>query len=137
MKSMLEERKATILIVDDEKVVRDLLTQILSSDYPCIAAATVEEARIFLSNSFFDVAITDIDMPDDSGFTLCDFIRKTHPETFIIVISGDVDKDKAALHGAIDCIEKPFDLVHVQMIVRRALAYWRLKQNRAFASPHS
>ncbi|MEW6207094.1 MAG: response regulator [Acidobacteriota bacterium] len=134
---MLEERKATILIVDDEKLVCDLLIQILSGDYTCITASTVEEAMKFLSNSFFDVVITDIGMPDDTGFVLCDFIQRTYPETVIIVISGDMDKEKAALHGALDCIEKPFDLAHVQMVVMRALAYWRLKQNRATASPHS
>lgn len=134
---MLEERKATILIVDDEKLVCNLLRQVLSSNYTCTAATTVEEAMMFLSNGFFDVVITDIEMPDGSGFALCSFIQKTRPETVIIVISGDVDKDKAALHGAIDCIEKPFDLAHVQVVVMRALAYWKLKQNRAFASPHS
>ncbi len=134
---MLEERKATILIVDDERAVCDLLTLILSAEYTCITASTVEEAMLLLSKGCFDVLITDIAMPDDTGFTLCDFIQQSHPETVIIIISGDIDKDKAALHGAIDCIEKPFDVAHIQMIVKRALAYWRLKQNRAFASPRS
>ncbi|HEY7547195.1 MAG TPA: response regulator [Blastocatellia bacterium] len=132
---MLEERRAAILIVDDEKLVRDLLCQVLSADYTCITASTVEEAMARLSSGFFDLVIADIGMPDDTGFALCDFIQRTYPETAIIVMSGDVDKEKAALHGALDCIGKPFDLAHVQMVVLRALAYWRLKQNRAAASP--
>ncbi len=134
--TLLDNLEATILIVDDEKAVRDLLAQILSGDYTCITAATVEEAMMFMSNGFFDVAITDIGMPDDSGLTLCDFIQRTHPETVIIVISGDEDKDRIVLHGAFDFIEQPFEPEPVQMAVGRALSYQRLRRNLTCASLH-
>ncbi|MEW6207093.1 MAG: response regulator [Acidobacteriota bacterium] len=132
--ALLDSLEATILIVGDEKPVCDLLTQILSDGYTCITASTVEEALMFMSNSFFDVVITDIGMPDDTGFALCDFIQRTHPEMVIIVISKGIDRDKIALHGAFDCIEEPFEPGHVQMAVGRALSYSRLRRNLICAS---
>jgi len=127
--ALSDNLEATILIVEDERAVCDLLTLILSAQHTCITASAVEEAIQFLSSGRFDVVITDVAMPDDTGRVLFDFIQRSHPETVILVISGDSNKDRIALHGAFDFIEQPFDPEQVQMAVGRALSYKRLRRN--------
>ena len=126
---MLEDRKASILIVDDEAPVRDLMALFLSDEYTCVTASTVHEAQTLLSNSFFNLVIVDMILQDASGISLCEFIRSAYPETVVIVISEDLEEETIIPHKAFDWIAKPFDLPRLQMAVNRAIAYQRLRRN--------
>jgi DNA-binding NtrC family response regulator len=129
VKAMAEESEISILIVDDDDAVLNLLTQLLSNDYTCITASTAHEAMMLLSRSFFNVVITDVFVPDTSGTNLCDFIQRNYSDTVVIAVSGMMDRERMMQHGTFDCIAKPFDIDQVAMSVRRALSYQKLKRH--------
>ena len=123
---MASKKDMSILIVDDEELIRNLLLTRLSDDYTCETASCVAEARNKLSSAAFKLVMTDITMPESSGIELCQHIHKTYPETVIMVVSGMTDIHyaiEAMKGGAFDYITKPFDLSQVAMSVERALRY--------------
>ena len=114
-----------ILIVDDDQVIRDLLAEGLSgSGYRCETACNGAESLRKLRASSFDLVVSDIDMPEMDGVRLLQEIKKTHPDTEIIMLTGVVDVDIAIQSmrlGAYDYLTKPFNLVEVRITVERAL----------------
>jgi two-component system response regulator PilR (NtrC family) len=120
----VNSERASILVVDDDESSRDPLAYCLRKQYICATAATAEEAMAVLEGRFFDVVMTDVDMPDASGLELCRHIRKTYPDTIVLVISARVDsrnRIKALQHGAFDYVSKPFDLKNVARLIDYAL----------------
>ncbi len=80
---------ATILLVEDDELVRDMLTQILQrASHNVITAANGEEAIEVLKKTNPDIMITDIIMPKMSGITLISEVKSRHPKMEIIAISG-------------------------------------------------
>jgi len=81
---------AKILVVDDERVIRMLLQEILSSaGHSVNHAATGDEAVESVHENKPDILITDIFMPEKSGLELIMEIRRHYPDLKIIAISGD------------------------------------------------
>ena len=116
--------RASILVVDDEESTRDLLTFGLRKRYSCASAATAEEALVLLDGTFFDVVITDVDMPGASGLELCRHIGKTYPDTIVLVMSARVDsrnRIKALQRGAFDYVSKPLNLEQIARSIDYAL----------------
>ena len=123
---MASKKDISILIVDDEEPIRNLLLACLLKDYTCETSFSVEDARNKLSSATFNLVMTDITMPGTSGIELCQHIHMTYPETVVVVVSGMTDIHyaiEAMRHGAFDYITKPFDLPQVAMAVERALRY--------------
>jgi len=123
------QQRATILIVDDEESIRNLISELLSEEHECVVAASVEEALAVMQSTDFDLVISDIDMGADSGLTLVPRVLKQSPETVVIMISGQQSIESAieAMRvGAFDYITKPFDSRHVQAAVNRGLEHHRL-----------
>ena len=78
-----------ILIVDDEKMIRDLLNITLSrAGYETQAVADGSEALKALRRESFDLAITDVVMPGVSGLELLKLIRRDHPATRVLILTG-------------------------------------------------
>jgi response regulator RpfG family c-di-GMP phosphodiesterase len=126
---MLNKKENSILIVDDEEPIRNLLARYLSNQYTCLTAASAAEATALLSSGYFNLVMTDITMPGASGIELCQFVQRTCPETVVVVVSGMTDINyaiDAMRHGAFDYITKPFDLPQVQLAIERALRYQML-----------
>jgi YesN/AraC family two-component response regulator len=118
------EQVFSILIVDDEEYVRQLLVSCLGSDYCCCAADNAEQAIEHLESKQFDLVMTDITMPGISGLELCRMLRESHPRTPVLIISGlqgEAYKDQALKYGARGFIEKPFDLVNLVSLVDETL----------------
>src|SRR6185312_6240199 len=86
---------ASILIVDDDDIIRDTLYELLSTDYQCQTAETAETALAKLEAQRFDVVLTDISMPGLSGVQLLNRVLKQYPGTPVIMISGLSDQDQA------------------------------------------
>ncbi|NCC53480.1 MAG: response regulator [Spartobacteria bacterium] len=85
----------TILVVDDEEPVRDFLKQALGEKYRVYTASQVREAKRLLERmeEELHVVISDYSMPGDDGITfMCD-LRKTHPRTQRIMLTGFTDKE--------------------------------------------
>jgi len=122
-------QKAHILIVDDEASIRDLLSEILCEKYVCTAVKSAEEALSLLQKEKFNLVISDINLDGISGIELIPKVFISAPDAVVMVLSGNQTIDSAieAMRvGAFDFLKKPFDLEHVEIAVRRALAHQSL-----------
>ena len=116
---------ATLLIVDDDTLIRDTLHELLSSTHECHTADRAEQALAYLDIENYDAVITDIGMPGLSGREIVKHIQANHPKTPVIVISGKPDgSDGESLvdMGAFAYITKPFQLDDLEDTVTRAIA---------------
>ena len=107
---------AKILLVEDDNLVRDMLTQVLTrAGHEVICAANGEEATTSLQTVAPDIMVTDIIMPKKSGITLISEVRNRHPNLEIIAISGGGRLDPTGYLdlseslGASVSFEKPID----------------------------
>lgn len=122
--------KARILVVDDEPEIREVLCELLSDSYKCVAAASAEEALETLRGQSFSLIISDIMMGGMSGIEMIPHVLTDSPETVVLMISGVQTIEsaiKALRAGAFDYIMKPFDLRQVEVAVRRALETHELR----------
>ncbi len=115
---------ATLLLVEDDPLVRDMLTQILQrASHTVITAADGEAAVELLKTHTPDILITDIIMPKKSGITLITEIKSKHPELEIIAISGGGRLDPSGYLdlseslGASVSFEKPIDNASLLMTI--------------------
>ena len=118
---------AKILIIEDEEAIRKVLKNILSEenkDFSIDEAENGKQGLDKLSASDFDLVLCDIKMPGMDGLEVLDRIRKDHPDTAVIMISGHGDLETAVdsmKKGAYDYISKPPDLNRLLSTVRNAL----------------
>lgn len=115
---------AKILLVEDDDLVRDMLTQVLQrASHQVICAANGEEATECLKKAEPDIMVTDIIMPKKSGITLISEVKNRHPDLEIIAISGGgrLDPtgylDLSETIGASVSFEKPIDNTALLMAI--------------------
>lgn len=124
---------ASILVVDDDEVVRRMLGDCLGSAYQCVNASNIEDAVKLLRHGSFELVLSDITMQGASGLELCRFVQDACPSTVVVMISAMTDIDyaiDALRHGAFDYIIKPFDLTRVTLAVDRALRYQQALEDK-------
>ena len=120
-----DRAKSTVLVVDDEKGPRESLRMILSPEHRVLVATDGHEALAIMASERVDAVTVDLNMPGMKGDALFRWIRKDHPQTEVIVITGYGSLESAVeglRHGIFDYLSKPFDVVQVSNTVRRALA---------------
>ncbi len=128
---------ATILVVDDEKSMRELLSIMLLNDgYHAETAASVSEAGRRLRRNGVDLVITDLRMGKDAaaGMKMLAKVRETDRDIPVIMITayGSVDTAIEAMKkGAIDYVQKPFKNEEMRIVIKRALEQKRLKDENA------
>lgn len=115
---------AKILLVEDDDLVRDMLTQVLQrASHEVISTQNGEEAAAYLQDNAPDIMVTDIIMPKKSGITLISEVRNRHPNLEIIAISGGgrLDPqgylDLSETLGASVSFEKPIDNTALLMAI--------------------
>jgi DNA-binding NtrC family response regulator len=116
---------ATLLIVDDDNLVRDTLHELLSASHECHTADRAEQALHYLDVETYDAVLTDLSMPGLSGRELLRYIQAKHSDTPVIVISGmpDGNDGKELINlGAFAYFTKPFRLEEIEAVVERAIA---------------
>jgi len=119
---------ATLLIVDDDTLMREMLHDLLSTSHECHAADRAEQAMTYLELEKYDAVITDISMPGLSGRSLLRFVQVRHPTTPVIVISGMPGEENRADGqelldlGAFAYFAKPFKLEEIEAAVDQAIA---------------
>jgi len=110
---MMDE-KIKILVVDDEKVVRDGCQRVLGGKgYNVLTATNGKEALEILEESTIDVILLDLKMPVMSGEEMLERTTESYPDIPIIIITGHGTIDKAVecmKKGAYDFITKPFQI---------------------------
>ena len=128
--------KARVLIVDDEKSMRDLLSITLEKEGYDVASATGGEAAIeMLHRDSVDVVITDLRMPKVDGLQVLRAAKEISPDTTVIMITAVASTESAVEAmklGAYDYITKPFKLDEVNLIVRNALERKRLRDENLY-----
>lgn len=121
---------AKILIVDDEKPIRDSLKMVLAEEgFTTDAAGDGEEALLKIQENSYDIVITDIKMPKLDGMQLLEAVSKISPETFFIIMTAYASVKTAidALrHGAFDYLIKPVEFEDVIIRVKRLIDYKKL-----------
>ncbi len=140
-RSMFEKnnKKARILIADDEPPIRELLASLLSDHYDCVEVGSAEEALARLGAEQFDLVLTDIMMGGISGLEMLPQALERAPDTVVIMISGEgtIESAITAMRaGAFDYITKPFTFPHVEVVVRRALEHHALRVAKRLYENH-
>jgi cyclic di-GMP phosphodiesterase len=118
-----------LLIVDDEPEVRGVLHELLSEAYTCGEASSAEDALRQLTESSYQLIISDITMSGMSGLEMIPHVKASSPDTVIVMISGMQTIESAinALRlGAFDYLMKPFDLRQVEAAIARAYEHYEL-----------
>ncbi|MDE8345937.1 MAG: nitrogen regulation protein NR(I) [Acidocella sp.] len=115
----------TILIADDDRSIRTVLTQALGrAGYQVRATSSVATLWRWVEDGEGDVVITDVIMPDENGLDLVPRVRRIRPELPVIVMSAQstlTTAVQATQRGAFDYLPKPFDLADLLAVVDRAL----------------
>ena len=115
----------TVLVIDDERDIRELLTITLGRmDLQVDAVGTVTEARRALAERSYDLCFTDMRLPDGNGQEVIELIAANHPDMPVAMITayGNVDAAVNALKaGAFDFVSKPVDIQMLRGLVRTAL----------------
>ncbi len=130
--------KEKILIVDDEKTVRRSLNKCLTrSGFACDEAANAGEALKNLEKTPTDLVILDIMMPGTSGSELLPQIKRSYPDTAVVMATAVVEPDtiiNCMKNGAQDYITKPFDInqlvANINMVLKKRQLEMRLKEKR-------
>lgn len=126
------KKDISILVVDDEEMLRDIMARILVKEgYTIDMAEDGEDALEKLRNKRYNLLILDIKMPRMNGFELLKIARKEYPDIGVIMMTayGDTYTVKdALLLGADEYITKPFKSFEINLIVERA--YWRIISSR-------
>ncbi len=119
------EHKGNILIVEDEKSLREVLKILLEEEgYATTSAADGAQAIDHLRQEIYDVVITDMKMPRADGFEVLRMARQLSPETVVIMITafGTTETTIEAMKlGAYDYIHKPFKIDEIRIVVNKAL----------------
>jgi DNA-binding NtrC family response regulator len=122
----------TILIIDDEKSLLDLLSVVFKKEgYAVKSALSAAAGFEILAKEAVDLVVTDIKMPGADGMDVLRYARENLPDLPVILITayGSIAQAVEALKaGALDYVVKPFDVEELKIIVGRGLASRRLKQ---------
>src|SRR3954466_11906550 len=117
---------ATILVCDDDSAIRTVLNQALGrAGYDVRTTGTAAGLWRWVSAGEGSLVITDVVLPDESGFDLIPRIKRIRPDLPIVVMSAQntlLTAITAAERGAFEYLPKPFDLKELTNVVSRALA---------------
>jgi len=118
-------RGKNVLVVDDDKIILDSLREFLSLEgFQTGGAETLRQAVSKLQEQSYCLVIADINLPDGDGFDLLDTIRKDHPQTVVIAITGYGTIEgavRAIKLGAYDYLTKPIIDDELRLAVEKAV----------------
>ena len=122
---MPAKETATVLVVDDEPIIRDSLAEYLTSNgFVVRAVGSGEEALALVGKDRFDVVLCDVNLPGLDGLDVLDRVGQLSPETFVLLITAYATVESAVeafQKGAHDYLMKPIILHEVLGKIRRLL----------------
>lgn len=123
---------AKILIIDDERGMREFLSIMLQKEgHDVTSAGGGKEALEYIAQKTYDIVITDIRMPQITGIDVLKTVKECSPETVVIMVTAYASTDtavEAMKQGAYDYITKPFKIEEIKLIVRNALEKRKLRE---------
>ena len=121
----LNAHQDTILVVDDDQIILELMTEILNiGGYNVICAENGRAALEIIKNDSIDLLLLDLKMPDMDGMEVLKQVIKQNPDQLVIMISGHGSIEnavEATKNGAYDFLEKPMEAQRVLLTVKNAL----------------
>jgi putative nucleotidyltransferase with HDIG domain len=121
---------SNILIVDDDSAVRDVIAVLLAEEgYTVTASPNAEQAVELAGRGEVHLVISDLKMPGHDGLWLLDQLRKEHPDTAVIMLTGFGDTEAAVeclRRGATDYLLKPPKITDLIRSIERALSRRRI-----------
>lgn len=124
-----------ILIIDDDSVLVDMLTdQLTGGGHGVVSALTLQAGLLLLRQEPIDIVLLDVQLPDGNGLEYIPMITgaATKPEVIIITGQGEADgAEKAIVSGAWSYIEKPYIIRELSLQLARVLQYRREKHKVA------
>jgi DNA-binding NtrC family response regulator len=121
----MSARAASVLVVDDEPMIRDTLAEFLQSEgFAVVAAGSGEDALEHAGRQRFDVALCDVNLPGQDGIEVLERLGQISPETFVLLITAYATVEtaiEAFQKGAHDYLMKPIILHEVLGKIRRLL----------------
>ena len=119
-----------ILIVDDEKAIRDSIKLFLEEEgYASETSSDGLEALDKIKNKDYDIVISDIKMPNLDGMSLIEKASKISPDTFFIIMTAYASLQtavEALRHGAFDYLIKPIEFDDLLLRIKRLVDYKKL-----------
>ncbi len=128
----MQEERASILVLDDEKNIVTVLKAILEKRGFLVEGFTdPRDALSALRTRSFDAAITDLYMPDIDGMAFLEEVKRLYPSLPVVIITafGTVDSAVDAIkRGAFDYVTKPFEQSEIVSVLQKAVNTGRLRQ---------
>ncbi len=128
----MENTKGRVLIVEDERSMREVLKILLEEEaYDVTTAADGMEGIEQIRSNIFDLVITDIKMPRADGFEVLRHVKEIAPDTIVLMVTafGTTEAAVEAMkQGAYDYIHKPFKIDEIRLIVKKAFEKKQLKE---------
>ena len=125
-------KKPHILVIDDEAEILHLIRSFLEQTGCDVSTSiTTEEAYCLISNFEFDVIMTDVMMPGEDGLSFLAKVHQILPDVPVIVMTGYAQLQTAVnaiKNGAFEFIHKPFDLIYLRQVIRKAVTYASLRR---------
>ncbi len=122
----------SILLVEDDDTMRDLLEKILRQEgYGVKTARNGNEALARFEKTDFDIVLSDVKMPGLDGMELLKAVKNVSEETYVVIMTafGTIDSAVAAMkEGAFDYISKPFKIDEIRLLMKKILKEKALRQ---------
>jgi len=116
---------ASVLVIDDEAMIRDLLSEILARDgHAVTAVASSREGLQAFDEGRYDLVYTDLAMPGTSGWELASEIKKRDPSAIVVMVTGwgiQVDDENVRENGIDFVISKPFQIYEIRDSIAQAM----------------
>ncbi|HCC46622.1 MAG TPA: hypothetical protein DEQ38_00655 [Elusimicrobia bacterium] len=116
-----------ILIIDDDTHLRESLAEVLDLEgFTCFQAGNAKSGIASAKKNMPDVVIMDIQLPDSSGFQICQELRKFSKDFVLIMMTGRFlsaeEKTQGLSLGADEYLTKPFDIQELSIRIRQLLS---------------
>lgn len=114
----------TVLVVDDEKLIRWSLCEALRKNYLIYTAASADEALNLMGRARVDAVITDLKMPGMNGLSFIEELRRRWPDVKIFALSAYASEPMAEhlrSQGVLECLGKPFAVTGILTMLERHL----------------
>jgi len=138
IQKLCDDKRPTILVVDDEPAIRELLEDMLKWErFRILLATSADEAIQLVEENRVDLVVSDVAMPGKSGHELLTFLKKNYPNLPVIMITGCGDKEtlrKLMVIGADGFFTKPFHSNELIATMHRVIAMRRPAESRAAVS---
>lgn len=125
--SQSSTRTSTILVADDEPNIRRVFEAMFTKEgYTVLTAENGKKALDLASLHSIDMLISDLIMPDISGVELLQKVKQLHPQCSAIIVTayGSIKSAVEAMrYGALNYLQKPFDMDEVRLVVKKGLEH--------------